>query len=140
MFRKDLERRLKAIFGWEYVRFTQPSEMFEQDTAFIHINEAKSRMSRLKGGRETARVTGSIVVYTQENRLPFGFFNKRIEQADPDLTRNLFFYDIDADMENSPARIQDIHERRTGFLFLYDAQYDPSRGDLTSVGFSITPD
>lgn len=133
MFRKDLKNRMQKIFGLGKTTFLDPTELFEQDTLFIQISQARGRMSRGGGGRETARVVGSIVIYSQNNKLPFGFFNKRIEQADPELTKNLFFYDLDTDDPESPARRQNIHERRCGFMFLYDSQYDPNQGQITSL-------
>ena len=68
-----------------------------------------------------------------DTRLPFGFFAKRIENADPELTKNFFFFDLDANALNSPARLQDISEIRGRFVFLYSAEYDPNQGELTSI-------
>lgn len=133
MFRKDLQRRLEQIFGIEKTTFLAPSDEFEQDTMFIDVISSSPRLSNASGGRETAKVSGTITVFSQDNRLPYGFFNKAIERADPELTNPLFFFDIDTDIGSSPARTQNIHERRVSFVFLYDAQYDPNRGELTSL-------
>jgi hypothetical protein len=65
--------------------------------------------------------------------MPFGYFNKRIQQADHSLTKNLFFFDIDLNPLNSPARLVNILERRVRFVYLYKAQYDPAHGELTSL-------
>lgn len=135
MFRKDLQDRLEKIFGIEKTTFLSPSDKFEQDTLFIDILETRPRMSSAKGGRETAMVTGMLTVYSQDNKLPFGFFAKAIERAEKETVRPFFFFDVDADVPNSPARQVNIHERRTSFTFLYDSQYDPSRGQMTSLVF-----
>lgn len=133
MFRKDLQRRLEAIFQIEKSTLLAPSLQFEQDTLFIQIDQANPRVCSKDGGRETAKVVGSLTVFSQDNRMPFGFFTKAIERADPELTRPFLFLDIDVDLASSPARVQNIHERRTSFVFLYDSQYDPNRGALTSI-------
>jgi len=137
MFRKDLMRRLEAIFQLDKTTMLASSEAYEQDTLFVEILSSRSRVSGANGGRETAKVTGNIVIFSQDDRLPYGFFTKRIEQASAELTKPLFFFDIDVDDVGSPARTQNLHERRTSFIFLYDSQYDPDRGSLTNVTFPI---
>lgn len=139
MFKNDLQRRLCAIFDVKKTTFDAPSDAFEQDTLFVDVTKSTSRMSDLKGGRQTAKVEGTLTMYSQDNRLPFGFFNKRIERAEHKYTDNLFFFDIDVDVDASPARVQNIHERRVGFIFLYDSQYDPDRGSMTSLDLTLNP-
>lgn len=137
MFRADLKRRLEGIFDFEKTTYNAVSEEYEQDTLFIEIAYSRSRVSGKDGGRETARVGGTIVVYSQDNRLTYGFFIKRIEQAAAELKAPLFFYDIDVDDPASPAREINIHERRTSFVFLYDSQYDPDKGSLTELDLTL---
>lgn len=137
MFRKDLLRRLEAIFQFEKTTMLASSEAYEQDTLFVEIISSRSHVSGANGGRETAKVKGTLVVFSQDDRLPYGFFIKRIEQAAAELKAPLFFFDIDVDDVESPARLQNLHERRTSFQFLYDSQYDPDRGSLTSLTLSI---
>lgn len=132
MFRRELAEKLKAIFGVEKVSFDEPGDSFEQDTLFVEILESQSNTGQ---GRATAKVNGAIVMYSQHNKLPYGFFNKRLQNADPALTKPFFFFDIDVDAQNSPARLQNISERRASFVYLYSAQYDPNQGQLTSVEF-----
>lgn len=133
MFRADLKRRFETIFDFPKTTYNAPNmETPEQDILFIQIFEAKSKISQ---GRQIARVTGSLVVFAQANKFPFGYLTKRIDKADREQTAPLFFHDIDTDVPNSPARVVNLHERRTGFVFLYDAQYDPTHGLLTSLEF-----
>lgn len=110
--------------------FNAPSEKFEQDTGFIEINECKTRASE---GVVRAQVTGSITIFTQDDKMPYGFFIKKISQANPETKKPIYFFDIDQNIVSSPAREQNKSERRTGFLFLYSAQYDPNQGELTSL-------
>lgn len=137
MFRKDLMRRLEEIFGLQKTTMFAASSEFEQDTLFVEILSSRSRVSGVNGGRETARVVGSLFVYSQEDRLPYGFFAKRIEQAPAAVKAPLFFYDTDVDNVESEARLQNLHERRTSFIFLYDSQYDPDRGSINTVTLSF---
>lgn len=127
--------KLQAIFEMRKTTFDVPSVnpqtgSFEQDTLFIEINECNSRVTE---GKQFARVTGSLVVFTQTDKMPYGFFNKKIQQASYDLTRHFFFFDIDLNPVTSPARIQNITERRARFVYLYQGDYDPEHGELTSV-------
>lgn len=129
MFRAELAEKLSQIFGFKKTTFDTPGS-FEQDTLFIEINEAQSRVT---DGRVFSKVTGSLVCFSQMEKLPFGFFNKKIQQAPASLTRPFFFFDIDLNPANSPARVQNITERRLRFVYLYSAQYDPDHGELTSL-------
>lgn len=130
MFRKPLEEKLKAIFGFKKVTYDAPSDAFEQDTLFIEVQQPRVKTSE---GKAYARVVGQLVVYSQDNKMPYGFFSKRIEKAGNPLTKDFFFYDVDVNIENSPARTQNIAERRVSFIFFFTAQYDPSLGELTTL-------
>lgn len=133
MFKADLARRLKLIFGVSKVTFNAPDmDAPEQDCIFVEVVEAVCRMSGKDDGLQTAKVTGNIIMFSQAEKLPYGFFAKRVEQANFGLTKN-FFFEKEIDVLNSPARLINISERRITFLFLYDAQYDPNRGELTSL-------
>ena len=132
MFRKEMADKLKTIFGVKKVTFDQPGESYEQDVIFVEIEECLSRASQ---GRSYAKVTGSIVMFSERDKLPYGFFAKRIAQAPGDATKSFFFFDTDVDALNSPARLQNISERRSRFVYLYSAQYDPNQGELTSIEF-----
>lgn len=130
MFRAELKKKLEAIFGLGKTTFDSPGEGFEQDVLFIAVDKSTSNTGQ---GKATARVEGTLRVFSRQDALPFGFFNKKIQQAPLELTKDLFFLDIDTDVANSPARTIDIAERNTRFIYLYKAQYDPNQGELTSL-------
>lgn len=132
MFRKEMSEKLKEIFGVKKVTFDEPGESFEQDTIFVQIQKSRCNTGQ---GKQTAKVEGALVLFCQRDKAPYGFFNKRIEQADAALKRDFLFFDMDVEALNSPARLQNISERRVSFVFLYSAQYDPNQGELTSVEF-----
>lgn len=134
MFRAELKSRLENIFGFRKVSFDAPAdEVKEQDTLFVEVRGCKTRATQ---GEIYCRVDGVIVVYAQAGKLPYGYFNKRIAKADPELTRHILFYDIDTDVATSPARLQNIVERRVSFVFLFKDQYDPAQ-DLMAEDLEI---
>lgn len=134
MFRNELVVTLASIFGFKKTTLNAPSVgpdgTFEQDTLFIQIDEAPFRVSE---GKASAKVLGSLIVFSQFEKLPFGFFNRKIQSAPHELTKNLFFFDIDTVPANSGARVINIAERRLRFVYLYSTQYDPSQGLITSL-------
>jgi hypothetical protein len=136
MFKADLLSKFQRVFGVNKTTFDAPDYAApEQDSLFIEISDVKPRMSGKDGGRATCVVAGAAIIFSQSNRLPFGFFAKRVEQADIADTKN-FIFEREVDVANSPARVMNLHERRMGFTFLFDTQYDPDRGELTSVTFT----
>lgn len=138
MFQKDLKARFERIFQVKKTTYNAPDiNAPEEDTLFIEILTVRPRMSNIDGGRETARVLGAATVFSQAGRLPYGFFAKRIEQSKHADTKGLFF-EPEMDVATSPARMLNLHERRLPFMFLYDSQYDPDRGEITEVELSFT--
>lgn len=130
-----MAEKLSQIFGMRKTTFDAPSVnsttgSFEQDTLFIEINEANSRVTE---GMAYSKVYGSLVVFSQMDKMPFGYFNKKIQKADKAYTKDFFFFDIDLNPASSPARLQNISERRVRFVYLYSAQYDPAQGSITSL-------
>lgn len=132
MFRKEMQEKLKAIFGVKKVSFDEPGDSYEQDCIFVFVQECKSNTGQ---GKATARVAGQLIMFSERDKLTFGFFNKKLQQAPAALTKPFFFFDMDTEALNSPARYQNISERRASFVYLYSAQYDPNQGELTSVDF-----
>ncbi len=128
MFKATLEKNFKAIFGFKKVTFNAPSEQFEQDTMFVEIQDVQVAVG---SGKERAKVMGTITTFSQDNKLPYGFINKRVAGADKELTKDLFFFDTEQDVATSPAGTLNISERRSRFLFLYSKQFDPQQGEMT---------
>jgi hypothetical protein len=134
VFRDDILKSIHQIFGFKKTTFDAPSDSFEQDTCFVNIERSNTRASSKV---IYAKARGHLTVYSQANKLTFGYFNKRIEKADPELTKKFFFFDIDIDIENSPSRVQNIHERRVSFDYFFSGQYDPNKGSLTTIDWSL---
>ncbi len=80
MFETDLSDKLKRIFQVAKVTFDAPSDAQEQDVLFVQIEKSLNRIVETK---QIADVTGKILIYSQNNRIPFGYISKQIEEANP---------------------------------------------------------
>jgi hypothetical protein len=127
---KSIKEKLQRIFDLQKVTFDKPSESNEQEGIFVAI--ANSHF-QVKDAREVARLDGSIHVYANADKLPIGYFSKRIDAAAIEDTRGFFF-----GPEENMGTIQNIVERKFDFTFLYDSQYDPAIGTITSLTTSLT--
>jgi hypothetical protein len=132
VFEKSLLKKLESIFQFKKTTYDAPSDSFEQDTLFTEIEKATTRIS---DGMFYAKVEGSLIVYSQANKLPFGYFTKAITRAKLEDVRDFFFFDLEIDIASSNARLQNIHERRTRFVYLHKEQYDPNKGQLNTLNF-----
>lgn len=129
MFKKELTERLKNIFEIKKVSFDEPSDSYEQDVLFVSVSNSRERVSKDK---VTARVDGILRIYTRNDKLLYGFFTKAIERAKASDKDNLFFFG-EQDVQSSPARMINLQERIINFNFLFSTQYDPDKGELTSL-------
>ena len=140
MFKKSLQTKLENIFDLERTTFDAPSESQEQECAFIEIDSSKNS---IRDGREVAKVTGKIKVFGNSGHLPYGYFSKKISAAKVADTMGLFFYDIEMNAGVIPSMtsagtVLNIVERTVSFVYLYDAQYDPEHGSLTTLNTSYS--
>jgi hypothetical protein len=134
MFKADLENRLKTIFEMP-VKFEAPnygSEALEQDVVFVEVQKCRPRV---QGDRILDKVMGQLVLFSRDDNVTFGFFTKAVERSTPAYRSGLSFFQMDTVLPESPARLQNLQETRSAFMFLYDSQYDPDKGELTSVDF-----
>lgn len=129
MFEKTLADCLKRIFDFDKVTFDRPGESQEQEGMFVEIDTTRCR---IKDGRQIARASGTIRVFAENNKLPYGYFTKCISEADPDDTKGLFFFDF----EENRGTFRNIAERSMGFVYLFDSQYDPAVGTLNQINLS----
>lgn len=126
MFEQELEDKFKRIFDLKKCSFDLPSETHEQECLFVNI---ESSNNHFRDGRAVGKVTGSISVYANPDKLPYGYFSKKIVEAKPEDTKDLYFYDI----EKNTQTMSGISERKMSFIYLYDMQYNPNIGELTSL-------
>lgn len=132
MIRASLKQKLEAIFGLP-VTFDAPSEAFEQAKIFVEIEKGRDNAG---SGQVTAEYTGSLLVFTKQDALPYGFFAKKLSTADPSLTKDFFFWGLDTNNLTSPARYVNLTERRASFKYLYRETWQSAQGKLTDVDFS----
>lgn len=130
MFKKELEDKFKKIFNVEKVTYDAPGESHEQGCIFVDIDTCNPT---IKDGKALAIVTGQAYAYAPSDKLPFGFFMKAIKKADPELTKDLFFFNI----ENNSQRFQNIIQRGFSFTYFYRGQFDPEIGSITGITISI---
>ena len=131
MFKAALKSKFQTIFDFKKVSYDQPGDSQEQDCLFINIENCNSN---IKDGLAVARVTGSAFIYSTNQSLPFGYIAKKIKLADPAMTKDLFFYNLE---ENSKT-IGAIVQRGFSFVYFYSSQYDPVTGTITSIVFEET--
>jgi hypothetical protein len=133
MFEKALKQKFERIFGLRKVTFDSHgdpadihSDSKEQETLFVEIQTAKTS---LKDGKEVARVQGIASVFCPNEKLPYGYFLKRIQKAKPEDVRDIFFYEME---QHDPVYLN-LAKRSFSFIYLYSAQYDPNLGSITSL-------
>lgn len=130
MFESTLEAQLKRIFRLKKVTFDKPGESQEQEGLFVDVQKAKTH---LKDGREVALVQGVIHLFVNADKAKYGFFSKALNEARPEDTRKLFFWNF----EENKGTFQNICERTLEFLYFFDGQHDPALGSITSIELSV---
>ena len=126
MFEKKLADDLQAIFNVKKIVYDSPGEAAEQDCLFI---EVENSWITVKDKRAMAKVSGSAIMFGQNDKLKFGFFSKAIAQAPKEITKNLFF----SDFEENTKRARNLVQRSFSFVYFFDSQYDPETGTITNV-------
>lgn len=72
---------------------------------------------------------GRLTIFSQNDKITYGFFMKKINEAKPDWTKPFFFFDFE---ENSRL-IGNVCERTVGFEYFFNGQYDPDLGNINSI-------
>jgi len=130
MFKKQLKQQLESIFKFRKTTFDAYSDDFEQDTLFVEVQEVSERVY---GDGISMKVTGDLIYFSQVDKIKYGLMIKLIEQANAIDKNPFFFYDIDKQNVSSQAKIINIAERRISFTYLYTGEYDPDKGEITSL-------
>ena len=133
MFKSTLTAQIKSIFEIDRISYDLPGESKEQEGLFIDVSTVQARV---KDGRAVARVTGVIRVFAVSGKLPYGFFVKKIDGADPADKDGLYFYNF----EENKGTYRNIIERSVGFQYFFDSQYNPAIGTIESVDLTMETD
>ncbi len=124
-----MQEQLKRILDLDKVTFDIPGESQEQEAAFIQVETAQTR---LVDKRQIARVTGTLRIFANSEKMPYGYLSKQLAKAASSDTRSWTFHKFD---ENR-GTYRNIVERLATFTYLFDSQFDPSLGTITSVDFT----
>lgn len=130
MFEKELKAILARIFDFQNTSFDDSSEQYEQEKLFIQVDAARSDITE---ARQKCLVRGTAYVYANSDKLPFGYFAKRIERASVTDRAKFFFSEID----RNERMTNNIVRRSVGFVFFFDAQYDPRVGIINEVNIDV---
>ncbi len=126
MFEKELEGKLKRVFDLHKVKYDATSESQEQECLFIQVQSSKNR---ILDKRFVGEVTGKLNMFASLDKLPYGYFSKHISKAKIEDVAGLFFFNF----EENVNTINNICERSLSFVYLFDIEYDPNLGSLTSL-------
>jgi hypothetical protein len=130
MFETELSEKLKTIFDFDKVKFETPSDMREQEVLFVEIEQAKNT---IKDKQQLSLVTGTITVLANQDKLPYGYFSKKIHEASHDLTKDFFFYDF----ENNSSVYRNIVSRSLSFNYIYKGQYNTNDYKIEEIELTI---
>lgn len=122
---------LKRIFDLDAVRFEMPTETQEQEVIFVNVVKSINKITQ---ARALAMVSGSIMIFSDLHKMPYGYLSKKIAEADPDDTKNFFFSDFEENKSGFPT----IAERSMSFVYFFDSQYNPDVGTITSIDLQRT--
>lgn len=106
--------------------FDLASDSQEQECMFIDVEEGQVR---IKDAKATAKVIGKIRIFANSDKIPYGYLTKKIAEANPSDTANLFFHGF----ESNHGAYLNIAERSLSFVYLFESQYDPNMGEITEL-------
>lgn len=129
MFKDELMKKLEAIFKMPCT-FNAASDEYEQEKIFINVTEVQSQPRNKK---MNFHVTGFLQIFSQHEKIPFGYMQRCLELASAEYTKNLFLFQVDQEIANSGARLINLSERRAQFSFMTNVDFNPNQGKITSV-------
>lgn len=137
MFEKALAEKFKRIFDLKTsldlskIKFSDVGYSGEQDCVFVEVTSSKNQ---IKTGREIAMITAVAKVFANADKLPFGYFSKRIAAAQPIDVNDIFFYNF----EDNTNLFGPVVQRNFSFVYFFDSQYNPALGKIESVAVTVT--
>ncbi len=126
VFEFSLQTKLKNIFDMTKVSFDEPGESDEQECIFIDVSNAKQS---IKDGRAYFKVSGKCHIVAPHDKLPFGFFHRKIKLADLADSKDFFFFDI----EESAKMHLNLVKRSFSFVYFFNTQLNPVDGTIESI-------
>lgn len=129
MVENVLSEKLKKIFRVKKVSFDDPGEAGEQECLFINVENA---VNSVRDKVIKQKVVGTLTMFGTNQKLPFGYFSKCIQEADPADTKDFHFHDF----ETNTRRFKDKVQRGLSFVYFFSSQYDPEKGTLNEIEFT----
>lgn len=133
MFRASLKEKFERIFDLPKVTFDSHGDKEfvhddskEQLCIFIEVSES---LNYIQDSQAIAKVTGTGTVFANSDRLPYGYFSKKIHAAAIEDVKDLFFYKL----EENAGQMVNIDQRSFSFIYLWKAQYNPNQGTLNQL-------
>lgn len=123
----EIVEKLKDIFGVE-VTFDLQSAAQEQAKLWVEIETPRVRIT---SGIQTARVTGTAIMYAQNEKATLGMMARAIEVAPESLTKNFFFEEPDG----NSREYRNIVGRGFRFTYFFRGQFNPPAGTISEVDF-----
>lgn len=123
----ELKRLFESIFNVP-VTFDLQSSAQEQMKLFVEIDSPQIKIS---SGVQHAVLTGSATLYAPSEQAKIGFLTHAIEVARPELTKDLFFEEVDG----NSRQYRDIVGRGFRFTYFFRSQFNPPGGTIESVDF-----
>ncbi len=130
MFEKTLEDKLKKIFKVKKVTYAQPGDSKEQECVFVTVENPRCTF---KDGRSIARVTGTIMIQGNSDKMPFGYMAKAWAESSAADKKDLALFEI----ELNDKYYQNLVQRTASFVYFFSSQYDPNIGNIESINISI---
>jgi hypothetical protein len=129
MFEASLKAKIKKIFDLDKVTYDSPSESHEQEGVFIEVENARTN---IRDKKCIAKVTGKLRIFAQGDKMPFTYFMQKIDAADPDDKKDIFFFDF-----ISAGKLMNLDERTISFVFFFNSQYNPNLGTINEVNITV---
>jgi len=126
MIEPALKTAMQKIFDFKKTTFDADSGSHEQDCLFIEIDQI---LSNVRDNILQAKVMGKCTVYGQFDRMPASYLTQRIKAASNDLTKDLFFYDLE---QATPVDVN-IVKRTFSYVYFFVSQYDPHNDNIQSI-------
>lgn len=128
MFKKALEKDLKAIFQVKKVVFQRLDAATEQDVLYCEITQTRQTVRR---GEEFAKVSGRVGFWGTAQGNPWGFLQKQLLNAPQNVEKRFWFGPIESQSETVPG--WELKTQSLDFVYFYKGEYYPVKGFIEGI-------
>lgn len=132
MFETALIEKFNRIFDMKVsldlskIKFSDVGYSGEQDCIFVEVNSSYNQIST---GRARAKIVATAKVFANADKLPFGYFSKKLAAAKVGDLNDIFFYNF----EDNSNLFLNVVQRTFSFVYFFDSQYNPALGTINPV-------